>query len=78
MTCGIARVSLLNDLEAMAYAVPVLNETELLTLQAGEPRLSGNMALIASRKLAKGISLFPKILSIHTRLSASRGRAAPR
>jgi glucokinase len=47
-TCGIARVSLLNDLEAMAYAVPVLNGTELVTLQAGEPLLSGNMALIAA------------------------------
>jgi glucokinase len=45
---GVARVRLLNDLEAMAYAVPVLEPGELSTLQAGMPRLDGNAVLIAA------------------------------
>jgi glucokinase len=44
----IATVSLLNDLEAMAYAVPLLQEQELHTLQQGEAPGSGNIALIAA------------------------------
>jgi glucokinase len=44
----IAQVGLLNDLHAMAYAVPVLDESELHTLQAGEALPDGNMALIAA------------------------------
>jgi glucokinase len=44
----IPRVVLLNDLQAMAYAVPAIDESELLTLQAGEPRADGNVALIAA------------------------------
>jgi glucokinase len=44
----IAHVALLNDLQAMAHAVPVLEESELHTLQAGEPLPGGNMALIAA------------------------------
>jgi glucokinase len=43
-----ARVRLLNDLEAMAYAVPVLKAGELHTLQQGRPRKDGNAVLIAS------------------------------
>jgi glucokinase len=42
------RVALLNDLEAMAYSVTVLNDDELAVLQAGEPNASGNAALIAA------------------------------
>lgn len=42
------RVRLLNDLEAMAYAVPVLNESEVYTLQEGEALEGGNIALIAA------------------------------
>lgn len=44
----IPRVALLNDLQAMAYAVPAIDERELLTLQAGDPRADGNVALIAA------------------------------
>lgn len=43
-----SRVRLLNDLEAMAYAVPVLEPDELAVLQAGVPVPSGNAALIAA------------------------------
>jgi len=41
-------VSLLNDLEAMAYGVPVLREAEVHVLQEGEALRGGNIALIAA------------------------------
>jgi glucokinase len=44
---GIRPVSLLNDLQAMAWAVPVLEDSELLVLRSGTPR-EGNMALVAA------------------------------
>ena len=44
----IARVFLLNDLEAMAWAVPVLREGEVQVLQEGEALRGGNIALIAA------------------------------
>ncbi len=45
---GVARVRLLNDLEAMAWAVPVLRPDELHALQPGTPNPAGNAALIAA------------------------------
>src|SRR5436190_9505231 len=45
---SLRRVTLLNDLQAMAYAVPVLREAEVHVLQEGEPLRGGNMALIAA------------------------------
>lgn len=45
---GVPHLRLLNDLEAMAYAVPVLAADELHTLQAGTPNPHGNAALIAA------------------------------
>src|SRR5262245_34913270 len=47
-TLGVRRVSLLNDLQAMAYAVPVLQPSELHPLQSGEALRGGNIALIAA------------------------------
>ena len=47
-TLDIGRVSLLNDLQAMAYAVPVLHPAELHVLQEGVALAGGNMALIAA------------------------------
>ena len=44
----IPRIALVNDLHAMALAVPVLEPHELHTLQTGEPSPHGNMALIAA------------------------------
>jgi glucokinase len=44
----ISRVLILNDLEAMAFAVPVLGPHELRVLQAGRPSPDGNAALIAA------------------------------
>jgi glucokinase len=40
--------ALLNDLEAMAYSVFVLNDDEVVVLQAGEPDPTGNAGLIAA------------------------------
>jgi glucokinase len=45
---GLKRVRVLNDLVAMAHAVPVLEGAELHTLQRGEPIRGGNMALMAA------------------------------
>lgn len=42
------RVSLLNDLQAMAYAVPVLDAAEVHVLQQGHAVAGGNVALIAA------------------------------
>ena len=47
-TVGLARVRLLNDLEAMAYSVQVLRDDELAILQRGERVATGNIALIAA------------------------------
>src|SRR5262245_35013278 len=44
---GIRPVRLLNDLQAMAYAVPVLTGDEMFVLQAGDPTARGNIAIIA-------------------------------
>jgi glucokinase len=43
-----AHVRLLNDLEAMAYSVPVLDGEEIVALQAGVKRPDGNVALVAA------------------------------
>ena len=44
----IGSVHLLNDLQAMAYSVWVLNESELLVLQDGHALPDGNIAIIAA------------------------------
>jgi glucokinase len=45
---GTRRVALLNDLEAMAYSVSVLEGDELVVLQRGNARANGNAAVIAA------------------------------
>jgi glucokinase len=45
---SVPRVRLLNDLEAMAHSVPVLEPSELAVLQAGRPVPTGSAALIAA------------------------------
>ena len=42
------RVALLNDLQAMAYSVPVLEPSEVHVLQDGTPLNGGNIAVIAA------------------------------
>jgi glucokinase len=43
---GLRHLVLLNDVEALAYAVPVLGEADLAVLQAGTPVPAGNAVLI--------------------------------
>ncbi len=45
---GLSRVALLNDLEALAHAVPTLRESETHVLQEGEALRGGNIGLIAA------------------------------
>ncbi len=45
---GFPSLTLLNDLQAMAYSVPVLEPAELEVLQKGSPAPTGNAALIAA------------------------------
>jgi glucokinase len=47
-TLGVSRVSLLNDLEALAYAVPVLSSDELCVLQPGRANESGAIGILAA------------------------------
>lgn len=47
-TFEIPSVALLNDLQAMAYGVPVLDDSELHVLQEGEAERDGNAALLAA------------------------------
>jgi glucokinase len=74
---GIPRVSLLNDLEAMAYAVPVLVDSEVLVLQKGNAKPEGpgdpggNIGLIAA-----GTGLGESLLH-HTNDTNGSGRFIP-
>ena len=52
-TFGLERVRVLNDLEAMAYAVPVLEDSELHTLQRGEPIRGGNISADRGRNRSR-------------------------
>ncbi len=45
---GIPRVTLLNDLEATAWSIPVLRPDELAVIQQGRPVPTGNAAVIAA------------------------------
>ncbi|WP_020589752.1 glucokinase [Desulfobacter curvatus] len=45
--CGIPKVFLINDLEAIAVSVPHLNKDNFFTLNPGEPDPKGNRAVIA-------------------------------
>jgi glucokinase len=47
-TFGFRRAALLNDLEAMAYGVPVLEGTDVHVLQEGQALRGGHMAVIAA------------------------------
>lgn len=57
---GIPVVLLVNDLVATAEGIPLLEEGELATLQAGTPETAGNRALIAAGT-GLGMSLLPRI-----------------
>jgi glucokinase len=46
-TFGFDRVSVINDLEAIGHAVPVLAPADLETIKEGDPELHGNFAVVA-------------------------------
>ena len=48
LTLGLKRVEIVNDLEALAYAVPMLDREEIVVLQQGVPLAEGNAAVIAA------------------------------
>jgi glucokinase len=47
-TCGLRRVSVINDLQALAYGVTVLEPSEMKVLQQGIAVADGNAAVIAA------------------------------
>jgi glucokinase len=56
----ISRAYLLNDLEALAWSVPVLADDEIEVLHAGEADPDGNVALIAAGT-GLGMALLPNV-----------------
>lgn len=56
----VARAHLLNDLEALAWSVPVLTSDEIEVLHEGRPDPAGNVALIAAGT-GLGIALLPHV-----------------
>ena len=56
----IPRAHLLNDLEALAWSVTVLEDAEVAVLHEGEPDPAGNAALIAAGT-GLGIALLPNV-----------------
>lgn len=44
---GWKRVDLMNDLEAVAYAIPILPSSDICSLNAGKPVAGGNIAVLA-------------------------------
>ena len=54
------RADVINDLEALAWSVPVLHRSEIEVLSKGEPDIGGAAALIAAGT-GLGVALLPKI-----------------
>jgi glucokinase len=46
-TFGWGSVRLMNDLEAVAYAIPILEASDIFTLSSGNPVLGGNISVLA-------------------------------
>jgi glucokinase len=46
-TFGWDSVNLINDLEAVAYSIPILKQDDIFTLNKGKPEPNGNIAIIA-------------------------------
>ncbi|MEQ1757930.1 MAG: glucokinase [Vicinamibacterales bacterium] len=69
---GGSKVILLNDLEAMAWSIPVLSATELHVLQAGVPQRGGNAAVVAAGT-GLGEAFLPRIDGRFRVLSSEAG-----
>jgi len=68
---GMRQLKLLNDLEATAYGITALRPDQLVTLNEGKQRSSGNRALIAAGTGLGEAILFPTATGYH--VSASEG-----
>lgn len=73
------RIHLLNDLEALAWSVSVLEADEIETLQEGQADESGNAALLAAGT-GLGVALLPKVAGRFIPKASEGGHAdfAPR
>jgi len=71
---ALSHVHLLNDLEAMAYAVPVLESAEVHVLQAGRPAADGNVAIIAAGT-GLGESFLHRVNGRHVAIATEGGHA---
>ncbi|HUE84682.1 MAG TPA: glucokinase [Vicinamibacterales bacterium] len=71
---ALPQVWLLNDLQAMAYSVPVLDGDELHTLQRGNKRRDGNMGIIAAGT-GLGGSLLHRLGARHVPMASEVGHA---
>lgn len=71
---SVPRIRLLNDLEAMAYGVPVLRAGELKQLQMGDPQAEGNIALIAAGT-GLGTSLLHRVNGRYVPIASEGGHA---
>jgi len=68
----VRRVHLINDLEALAWSVPVLERSEIEVLSEGQPEANGAAALIAAGT-GLGMALLPKIGGRYVPLSSEGG-----
>jgi glucokinase len=73
-TFRFGRASLLNDLQAMAHAIRVLEDRELHTLQVGQSLPGGNMALIAAGT-GLGVALLHSVDGMFIPVATESGHA---
>ena len=70
----VARTDLLNDLEALAWCVPVLDSSEIEVLWQGDPDPNGGAALIAAGT-GLGVALLPKVAGRFVPVASEGGHA---
>jgi glucokinase len=73
-TLHVDRIGLLNDLEAMAWSVEVLEPSEIEVLWKGQPDPNGNAALIAAGS-GLGTALLPKVNGRFVPMASEGGHA---
>jgi glucokinase len=71
---GFGHANLLNDLEAMAYGVPVLEESEVHVLQARNAVPTGNIGLIAAGT-GLGVALLHNVNGVFMPVASEGGHA---
>ena len=71
---AVDRVDLLNDVQAMAYGLPVLDEAEVLVLQEGPASGAGDIALIAAGT-GLGVAMLRKVDGRYVASASEAGHA---